>query len=125
MSRVDSAMRDHLANERTLLAWVRTSLAFMAFGIAVEKFAVFLRLTAMEATGSSGGWNPLSARLLCLLLIGFGGALSLAGAFRTQRWSRNAATLDGAPPVWPLTAVALTTCVVALILALHVMLSTY
>jgi putative membrane protein len=29
---------DHAANERTFLAWVRTSIAIMAFGLLVEKF---------------------------------------------------------------------------------------
>jgi len=34
-----SAARDHLANERTLLAWVRTSIALLALGIAIAKFS--------------------------------------------------------------------------------------
>jgi putative membrane protein len=29
---------DHAANERTLLAWVRTGIALIAFGFVVEKF---------------------------------------------------------------------------------------
>jgi putative membrane protein len=32
---------DHAANERTFLAWVRTSIAIMAFGFLVEKFDLF------------------------------------------------------------------------------------
>ena len=35
--------RVHLANERTFLAWIRTSIALMAFGFVVEKFALFLK----------------------------------------------------------------------------------
>lgn len=31
-----SAARDHLANERTFLAWVRTSIATTALGVALE-----------------------------------------------------------------------------------------
>ncbi len=34
---------DHMANERTFLAWIRTSIAIMAFGFVVEKFALFVR----------------------------------------------------------------------------------
>ena len=33
---------DHSANERTLLAWIRTGIAIMAFGFLVEKFTLFL-----------------------------------------------------------------------------------
>lgn len=37
--RLDVDARFFLANERTLLAWVRTSLALLAAGFAVEQFA--------------------------------------------------------------------------------------
>ena len=33
---------DHLANERTYLAWVRTGVGIMAFGFVVVKFSLFL-----------------------------------------------------------------------------------
>jgi uncharacterized membrane protein YidH (DUF202 family) len=36
-------VRDHLANERTFLAWIRTSIGIMAFGFVVEKFALFIK----------------------------------------------------------------------------------
>lgn len=34
---------DHLANERTFLAWIRTGLGIMAFGFVVERFSLFLK----------------------------------------------------------------------------------
>jgi putative membrane protein len=34
---------DHLANERTFLAWIRTSIGIMAFGFVVERFTFFMR----------------------------------------------------------------------------------
>ena len=42
---------DHSANERTFLAWVRTSIAVMAFGFMVEKFDLFLELAAPSLVG--------------------------------------------------------------------------
>jgi putative membrane protein len=42
----DSRFRDHAANERTLLAWVRTGIALMAFGFAIARFGLFLREVA-------------------------------------------------------------------------------
>jgi len=51
--------RDHLANERTFLAWVRTSVAIVVFGFAIGRFAIAMRqLTAFQgheskATGFS------------------------------------------------------------------------
>ena len=35
--------RDHLANERTFLAWVRTGVALVVFGFAIGRFAIAIR----------------------------------------------------------------------------------
>jgi putative membrane protein len=41
--------RDHLANERTFLAWVRTGAAIVVFGFAIGRFAIAIRqLTALQ-----------------------------------------------------------------------------
>ncbi len=42
--------RDHAANERTFLAWVRTGIAVIAFGFVIERFDLFLRLMARSST---------------------------------------------------------------------------
>ena len=36
-------LRDHLANERTLLAWVRTAVTIMALGFVIAKFGILVR----------------------------------------------------------------------------------
>lgn len=40
---------DHAANERTFLAWVRTSIGVIAFGFLVERFDLFLAFAAPAA----------------------------------------------------------------------------
>jgi len=40
---ITSRVTDHLANERTFLAWLRTALAIMALGFAVERIGLALR----------------------------------------------------------------------------------
>lgn len=35
--------RVHMANERTFLAWIRTSIGIMAFGFVLEKFSLFIK----------------------------------------------------------------------------------
>jgi len=47
-----STARDHLASERTFLAWLRTGLGFVALGIAVERFSQ-LDLTTLLPPASS------------------------------------------------------------------------
>ena len=38
-----SLLNEHQANERTFLAWIRTSIGIMAFGFVVEKFGLFVK----------------------------------------------------------------------------------
>jgi putative membrane protein len=40
---------DHLANERTFLAWVRTGLATITFGFVVERFSLLLRELGLKS----------------------------------------------------------------------------
>lgn len=75
----DNDPRIFFAAERTLLAWVRTSLGLMGMGFVVARFALFLRLIAhqqeqvnIEAHGPS---NALGVGLIVLgaLASGFAG----------------------------------------------------
>ena len=77
---------DHAANERTFLAWVRTSIAVMAFGFLVEKFDLFLEIAA----GSNGKWRPsvLSqavGNVSGLLLILLGGLMIILATIRFRK----------------------------------------
>jgi len=38
---------DHLANERTFLAWIRTSIAIIGLGFVVVKFSFFIKQVAL------------------------------------------------------------------------------
>lgn len=71
---------DHLANERTLLAWVRTSVGIMAFGFVVVKFSLFVR----QISAAFG--KPLNtpqtgySHLIGILFVGLG-ALTIAFSY--------------------------------------------
>jgi putative membrane protein len=63
---------DHSANERTFLAWIRTSIAIMAFGFLIEKFDLFISYLG-KTIGDEKHFKPsLSAELvgLSLFLVG-------------------------------------------------------
>jgi putative membrane protein len=73
---------DHLANERTFLAWIRTCLGIMAFGFVVEKFSIFLRnIAAVLLSASSApkilGFSTNQASISSIL----GVALVILGGF--------------------------------------------
>ena len=50
----DTDVRDHLAAERTFLAWIRTGIALMGFGFVVARFGLFLQQLRVVWTGD---WN--------------------------------------------------------------------
>jgi uncharacterized protein DUF202 len=49
MSESDNDPRVYFAAERTMLAWLRTGIAVMAFGFVVARFGLFLRLLHAQA----------------------------------------------------------------------------
>ena len=63
------------ANERTLLAWIRTGLALMAFGFVIARLAVWLRIEHPER--GTGGSTVLGIAVLVL-----GMACHVIGAVR-------------------------------------------
>ena len=54
---------DHLANERTFLAWIRTSIGIMAFGFVVVKFSLFVKQVSLilgkNTTTPSGNYSGI------------------------------------------------------------------
>ena len=83
--------RVFFAAERTLLAWTRTALALMAFGFAIERFALFVSM--MHAPSTNVG--ALHARYgesfwVGVALIALG---SLAVVFAVLQYRRVLATL--------------------------------
>jgi putative membrane protein len=52
---------DHLANERTFLAWIRTGLATITFGFVVARFGLFLRELNLKSITASASTIHYSA----------------------------------------------------------------
>ncbi len=51
--------REHQANERTFLAWLRTSIALIGFGIAIARFGLFLRQLHVAVTQKPVATSPI------------------------------------------------------------------
>ena len=51
-----NATRDHLANERTFLAWVRSCIAIMALGFVVARFGLLIRELGPHAPRQTPTW---------------------------------------------------------------------
>jgi putative membrane protein len=90
MSESGEDPRVYFAAERTMLAWLRTGIAVMAFGFVVARFGLFLRLLRAQGGADVGhGVSPyLGAALVGLGIVATaGGALQyrhFVGTLRTQ-----------------------------------------
>ncbi len=78
----DKLAGEYLANERTFLAWVRTSIAVISLGFVVTKFSVWLRELAVRLNPQAtlphtGASLPIGVTLMAL-----GSVLTLLAARR-------------------------------------------
>jgi putative membrane protein len=88
--------RDHLANERTFLAWIRTAAAIVVFGFAIGRFSLAMhQLTAL--TGHAVRTAGLSVWLGAISIVA-GVAMALAGLarYRKVRAQLDAGTFEPA-----------------------------
>ena len=107
--------RDHLANERTFLAWVRTGAAIVVFGFAIGRFSIAMRqLTVFVGhparTAGLSVWMGASSIVAGVVLV-------LAGLvrYRTTRAQLDAGTFQ--PAGFVLDLITILTVLFGLILA--------
>ncbi|PSN17126.1 hypothetical protein C7271_19375 [filamentous cyanobacterium CCP5] len=65
--------REHQANERTFLAWLRTSIALVGFGFAIARFGIFLQQIGFVMDQPAEPIHPLlNSQVLgiCLVVLG-------------------------------------------------------
>ncbi len=81
--------RVHMANERTFLAWIRTSIGIMAFGFVVEKFAIFVRqvsyILGKEIHAPSRGYSSAFG----IALVGLGALMGMLAFIRYKKVERQ------------------------------------
>lgn len=78
---------DHLANERTFLAWIRTSIGIMAFGFVVERFSLFSKqlMAVFTKEPSPEQYSPI----LGVALVGLGALFGLLAYLKFIRVERQ------------------------------------
>ncbi|MEN6507210.1 MAG: DUF202 domain-containing protein [Smithella sp.] len=81
--------RVHMANERTFLAWIRTSIGVMAFGFVVEKFALFIKQMSL-ILGNANIENALPpshgySAIVGIFLVGLGTLMGLLAFVRYRK----------------------------------------
>jgi len=80
---------DHLANERTFLAWIRTSIALMGFGFVVVKFSLFVRQLSLAVSGHTVTPATGFSGIIGICLVAIGALTALIGYLRYKRIERQ------------------------------------
>jgi putative membrane protein len=65
-------LQQYLANQRTFLSWVRTSLALIGLGFAIERFGIFLQQFRLMADPNLAGNLPTTTTYEYSALVGIG-----------------------------------------------------
>ena len=111
-------LRLHQANERTLLAWLRTGIALMAFGFAIARFGLFLRQLATVGGLVLQAPKSLGSAWLGTAFVALGMATSLLATFRFGRVRRAIERGDvGAPAALLPYAIGATVSVIGVAMA--------
>lgn len=100
--------REHQANERTFLAWLRTSIALVGFGFAIARFGIFLQQISVAVDQPTESIHPLfNSQVLgiCLVVLGIA-VIGFAGwrynvtfwqiergSYRPSRWMVGSMTV--------------------------------
>jgi putative membrane protein len=118
----DKKATEHLANERTFLAWVRTSIAIISLGFVVAKFGLWLRELGGRLDPQAHG--PGLSGPIGMGMIAFGGLLALLAAWRFHVVNRQIDLGKVSVDRWLVVLIAIAMGVLAVVMVGYLGLST-
>lgn len=80
---------DHLANERTFLAWMRTSIGIMAFGFVVVKFSLFVKQISLIIGKQNVIQNKGYSAIVGIILVAVGTVTTVLAYIRYRQTTRQ------------------------------------
>ena len=113
---------DHLANERTFLAWIRTGLSIIAFGFVVERFGLLLRELGLKTADQpiiTGHYSTIIGITLTLL----GSVVMVVALISFLRNRRVIDREDFRPHAGFAILLTVITCLIGIILAVYLYLT--
>ncbi|WP_346236219.1 YidH family protein [Niabella insulamsoli] len=83
---------DHLANERTFLAWMRTAIGIMGFGFVVVKFSMFVRQISLMLGRETAIQQKGHSAITGIVLVAIGALTSLLAFINYKKVKRQIET---------------------------------
>lgn len=80
---------EHLANERTALAWIRTAIAVITLGVAINRFSLFLLEVHQAHIGSATRIDNIRAETVGIGLVMLGLVILCGGTWHYLRVARS------------------------------------
>jgi len=111
--------REHLANERTLLAWIRTSIGIMAFGFVVVKFSLFIKqislLLGKNSTIPQHGYSSL----IGIFLVAIGAIILVLSYLKYKRTEKQLSTGSFQPSSALILTLTIAILIISILLILY------
>lgn len=114
-----SKVSDHLANERTYLAWVRTGITVIALGFVVAKFGLIVRELAPSTPATPYGFSST----IGVALVVAGGAMQLLALKRFRMNQQRIITGTYEPAASTEAVISATVFVTAILLTVYLILT--
>ena len=80
---------DHLANEQTFLAWIRTSVGILAFGFVVVKFSLFVKQISLILGKENVIQNRGYSAIVGIILVAVGTVTSVLSYMRYRQTTKQ------------------------------------
>ncbi|MCD6069014.1 MAG: hypothetical protein K0S33_3840 [Bacteroidetes bacterium] len=114
--------REHLANERTFLAWIRTAIGIMAFGFVVVKFSLFMRqVSFLLGKDIALPPQPGYSSMIGILIVGVGAVMMLLSFLKYKRTEKQLNTASFENSSSPVLLLTLTLLVISVLLIVYLL----
>lgn len=112
---------DHLANERTFLAWIRTSVALMGFGFVIVKFALFIQQITIALGQKTVIQGKGHSAIIGVIMVAFGAIMATLAFLRYRNIEKQLSTNSYFPSQWLSVLVTLTIVIASILLVLYLL----
>lgn len=112
---------DHLANERTFLAWIRTSVALMGFGFVIVKFALFIREISIALGNDVVVPGKGYSAIIGVLMVALGALMTALAYVRYVNIEKQLDSDSFFPSKWLTALVALCILIGSVLLVLYLL----